>query len=178
MLLGGNHRDILAWRRSEALKLTRMRRPEMLAAAPLDEADHELLRKFDVADRMIAELAERGVCAERMDMFEEAAYAKTWFAHFVPAESRAAAKKLCFSGRRHIGYLYQAFEAGYAPAVRDDGALGGVSGAAVLYLNRDGVALTIDRAEAVGSLPRFALLTARDMAWTIAVSNKGTIYRG
>ena len=177
VLLGGNHKDILAWRRSEALKLTRMRRPEMLETAPLNEVDHETLRKFDVADRMIAELAERGVRAERMDMFEEAAYAKAWFARFVPAESRAAAKKLCFSGRRHIGYLYQAFEAGYAPAMRDEGALSDVSGAAVLYLNRDGVALTIDRAEAVGILPRFALLTAQDMAWTIAVSNRGEMYR-
>ena len=126
---------------------------------------------------MIAELAERGVHAERMDMFEEAAYAKAWFARFVPVENRAAAKKLCFSGRRHIGYLYQAFEAGYVPAVRDEGALSDVSGAAVLYLNRDGVALTIDRAEAVGILPRFALLTAQDMAWTIAVTNRGEMYR-
>ena len=178
VLLGGNHRDICAWRREEALKITRERRPDLFAAANLTEDDRERLHKFDVADDLIRKLAERGVHAERLDMFEEAAYAKIWFAHFIPEEHRAAAKKLCFSGRRHIGYLYQAFEAGHVSGMCDENALDGVSGAAVLYLNRDGVALRIDRAEAIDQLPRFALLTAQDMAWTIAVSNKGAIYRG
>ena len=177
VLLGGNHKDILAWRRYESLRLTRTRRPELLETAPLTDEDRETLRKFDVADKMAEDLAARGIQARRMDLFEENAYAKAWFARFVPSENRAAAKKMCFSGRRHVGYLYQAFERGYASAVPDEDALDKISGDAVLYLNRDNVALIIDHAENMARLPAFSLLTASDMTWTIAVSGKGEIYR-
>lgn len=179
VLLGGNHKDIEAWRRRESLDITRKRRPELLETAPLDEGDRETLRKLDLADGIIARLGEKGVRAERMDMFSEAAYAKQWFAHFVPEEKRSAAKKQCFSGRRHIGYLYQAFEMGFADCLRGEEAkqsLAKKCGGAVLYLNRENMAFRIEDAALLHEIGRFALLTAADLSWTSAVSGKGEVY--
>ena len=53
VLLKGVHKDIEAWRRSEALKITRERRPEMLETAPLTDADRETLRRMERADEII-----------------------------------------------------------------------------------------------------------------------------
>lgn len=43
VLLSGNHAGIARWRRQQALQRTRARRPELLARAPLAEADRRLL---------------------------------------------------------------------------------------------------------------------------------------
>ena len=149
VLLGGNHADIVAWRRREALELTRARRPELLETAPLTDTDRDELQKLDRAEEILRALAGDGVRAERLDMFAEAAYGKGWFAHIVPEENRSKAKKQCFSGRRHVGWLYQAFEMGYAPCENGDAAWENRSGEAVLYLNREGLAFAIENAEAL-----------------------------
>ena len=46
VLLGGNHKDITAWRREQALEITLNRRPEMLETAPLTDADRDLLKRL------------------------------------------------------------------------------------------------------------------------------------
>ena len=176
VLLGGNHADIVAWRRREALSLTRARRPELLETAPLTEADRGELQKLERADEILRTLADGGVRAERLDMFAEAAYGKEWFANFVPEANRSKAKKQCFSGRRHVGWLYQAFEMGFAPCESGETAWADRSGAAVLYLNQEVLAFRIENCEALTRLPRCALLTAEDFSWTFARSNRGEIY--
>lgn len=43
VLMSGNHAEIARWRRREALRRTRERRPDLLARLPLDEGDRRLL---------------------------------------------------------------------------------------------------------------------------------------
>lgn len=117
VLLGGNHADIAAWRRERSLELTCERRPDLLQTAPLTESDRDLLDRMARANRAIEALADRGVAARRMDMAEADAFPKRWFAAFVPEESRKAAKRHCFSGRRHVGWLWQAYSMDFAPHV-------------------------------------------------------------
>ena len=69
------------------------------------------------AGRAIEALADRSVAARRMDMAEADAFPKRWFAAFVSEESRKAAKRHCFSGRRHVGWLWQAYSMDFAPHV-------------------------------------------------------------
>lgn len=120
VLLGGNHADITAWRREQALDITLHRRPDMLETAPLDENDHVILDQLRAADRLIALLAQNSVSAERLPYAQACAFPKIWFAEFVPESQRKAAKKQCFSGRRHIGWLWQAFSMNYAPHIDGD----------------------------------------------------------
>ena len=175
VLLKGVHKDIQAWRRSEALKITRERRPEMLASAPLDESDREMLSKMEKAESITAELAAQGVHAVRMDMFAEAAYARDWISAFVPEEHRKSARKRCISAKKHIGYLYQAFEAGYIP--QDETACSvGVIGEAVLYCNEENLAFRVDHAGKMLPLPRKWVLTAPDMSWTLAAGRDGRCF--
>lgn len=47
VLLGGHHRQVRQWRRKEALRRTRDRRPDLLAAAELTEEDWRLLAQLD-----------------------------------------------------------------------------------------------------------------------------------
>ena len=175
VLLKGVHRDIDAWRRCEALKITRERRPEMLDTAPLTEEDRQILAKMDRADQIIAQLKEMGVCAQRMDMFAEAAFAKDWIAAFVPEEHRKSARKRCISAKKHIGYLYQAFEAGYISAPEEACSIG-MMGEALLYCNEENLLFQVDHAERLLPLKRKWVLTGGDMACTIAASGKGEIH--
>jgi tRNA (guanine37-N1)-methyltransferase len=46
VLLSGNHAAIRRWRKREALARTYMRRPDLLAAASLDDEERELLREL------------------------------------------------------------------------------------------------------------------------------------
>jgi len=43
ILLSGNHKEILLWRRKEALRRTLLRRPELIQGAPLTDEDYRLL---------------------------------------------------------------------------------------------------------------------------------------
>jgi tRNA (guanine37-N1)-methyltransferase len=47
VLLSGDHVAIARWRRKERLRLTRARRPDLLRAARLSEADRQLLREIE-----------------------------------------------------------------------------------------------------------------------------------
>jgi tRNA (guanine37-N1)-methyltransferase len=51
LLLSGDHKSIKRWRRREALRATRERRPELLARARLTAEDEALLRDIEDADR-------------------------------------------------------------------------------------------------------------------------------
>jgi tRNA (guanine37-N1)-methyltransferase len=51
VLLSGNHAAISRWRRMEALRRTRMRRPDLLEKARLSNEDRELLREIIQQDR-------------------------------------------------------------------------------------------------------------------------------
>ena len=175
VLLNGVHKDIEAWRRREALEITRSRRPEMLETAPLTQEDKESLRRMEIADGIIAELARKGVHAERLDMFEEAAFARNWIAAFVPEENRKSAKKHCISSKRHVGYLYQAFEMGYIP-VNEGAASAIILGEAVLYCNEEGLAFRVDHAEKIGPLQRKWVLATPDMDFTMAAGKNGICF--
>lgn len=50
MLLSGNHAAIARWRRKEALRRTRARRPDLLARAGLSAADQKLLREIEAEE--------------------------------------------------------------------------------------------------------------------------------
>lgn len=47
VLLGGHHQEVRLWRRREALRRTRDRRPDLLATAELTEEDWRLLAQLD-----------------------------------------------------------------------------------------------------------------------------------
>ena len=47
VLLSGNHAAIRRWRKEQALRATRARRPELLASAELDEEEREILKELD-----------------------------------------------------------------------------------------------------------------------------------
>jgi len=46
VLLSGHHREIETWRRREALRRTLLRRPDLLAGAPLTERDRKILEEL------------------------------------------------------------------------------------------------------------------------------------
>jgi tRNA (guanine37-N1)-methyltransferase len=50
VLLSGHHAEVARWRRSEALRRTLARRPDLLASAPLSEEDRAELRRLQEAD--------------------------------------------------------------------------------------------------------------------------------
>lgn len=47
VLLSGDHQAIARWRRKEAIRRTRERRPDLLARAVLSELDRELLAEVE-----------------------------------------------------------------------------------------------------------------------------------
>ena len=50
VLLSGNHAEIRRWRKREAVARTLARRPDLLAAATLDDEEQQILREL-VAER-------------------------------------------------------------------------------------------------------------------------------
>ncbi len=47
VLLSGHHEQIRRWRRKEALRRTRARRPDLLARATLTDEDRDLLQELE-----------------------------------------------------------------------------------------------------------------------------------
>ena len=115
VLLGGNHADIVAWRREQSLELTLMRRPGLLETAPLTDADRDMLARLARARAVSDGLSSIGLSHERLELRLADQWPKQWLNAFVPEENRKAAKKQCVSGRRHVGYLWQAFTMGFVP---------------------------------------------------------------
>ena len=122
VLLDGNHAEITAWRREQSLSLTLDRRPELLETAPLTDDDVAMLARLRRARTVSDRLDALGVPHARASLREADGWPKNWFAAFVPEDRRKAAKKHCFSGRRHRGDLWQAFRMGFAPSVSGDDA--------------------------------------------------------
>lgn len=50
VLVSGNHGEIRRWRKREAVRRTRERRPDLLADASLDDEERELLQELEQAD--------------------------------------------------------------------------------------------------------------------------------
>ena len=115
VLLGGNHADITAWRREQSLQLTLRRRPELLDSAPLDDSDKALLQRLRRAVEVEALFTGNDIAFERLPMQAADQWGKAWLAAFVPEAHRKAAKKQCLPGRRHVGYLWQAFTLSFIP---------------------------------------------------------------
>ena len=172
VLLNGVHADIKAWRRREALEITKKRRPEMLDTAPLTDADRESLKKIEAAEKIISSLSETGVTASRMEMFREAAFPKEWIAAFVCGEKRKSARKACICTKKHAGFLYQAFEMGYAASCEPME----LSGPALLYCDGEGIAFHVDSCEKLFPLPRRSVLAAEDMSWTMVSGKNGQLF--
>ena len=154
VLLGGNHADIVAWRREQSLDLTLRRRPELLETAPLTEADRDMLARLERARAIEADrpdLARQGL--QQADLFP-----KRWFSAFVPEANRKAARKQCFSGRRHVGYLWQAFSMRFVPDFAEgEAALEQWRGAGIsggwLYLTEDRLLYRFDGEAALPGAP-------------------------
>ena len=143
VLLGGNHADITAWRREQSLALTLERRPELLDEAPLDDADRAILARLRRAKEVEARLRDAGVDAAREELRLADLFPKRWLNAFVPEDRRKEAKKACLSGRRHVGFLWQAFRMGLAPALEGEAAWSAWQdaglGACLLFLPDDGL---------------------------------------
>ncbi len=169
VLLGGNHADIVAWRREQSLALTLERRPELLESAPLDDKDRAMLSRLKRARTVEADLRTRGVALERLGLQQADRFPKDWFAAFVPEENLRAAKKQCFSGRRHVGYLWQAFSMGFIPEYTEGDAARtawreGPPERCMLYLPDDGLLYAVENAasdkDALAPLGHFILADA------------------
>jgi len=64
VLLSGDHGRIRRWRRKEALRATRQRRPELLRTAPLSAEDRALLREIE-DEETNARVADAGVALSK-----------------------------------------------------------------------------------------------------------------
>ena len=179
VLLGGNHADILAWRREKSLEITLERRPELLETAPLDDDDRALLKRIQRARGVEALLDEGGVPFERLEMRLADQWPKRWFSAFVPEERRREAKKQCFSGRRHVGFLWQAFAMAYAPALEGDAARRAWAEAnpeaCMLYLPADALLFRIGGAlpDALMASPGGAILADEALTRTLVTTGRG-----
>ena len=175
VLQGGDHAKIVAWRREQSLEITLNRRPEMLDTAPLTDEDLILIARLKRAQEWIARLGEN---AARADFSEDDAFAKRWFTAFVPEENRKAAKKQCISGRRHVGYLWQALSMGFAPAETVERAILDATGPGWLYLPEDAVLLQIGAleqlsAEQLEPIPSYILADAALAETCVKTGKKG-----
>ena len=153
VLLGGNHADIEAWRREQSLEITMLRRPELLDSAPLTDADRAMLRCLRRAREVEALLRGAGFACERLELRLCDLWPKRWFAAFVPEARRKEAKRQCFSGRRHVGYLWQAFSMDFAPCLEGEAAREAWRAAGIrrgqLHLPGDGLVFDVDCADPI-----------------------------
>ena len=178
VLLNGNHAHIAAWRREQSLEITLLRRPELLDTAPLTDDDRAMLQRIRRSHEIAAMLGECGVEARRLELRLADQWPKEWFNAFVPEESRKAARKQCFSGRRHVGYLWQAFSMGYAPAVEGEEALrrwrDDPPERCVLCLPDEGLLFRVTGVPGDAALNRlgYAVLADENLRRTLALTDK------
>ena len=179
VLLGGNHADIEAWRREQALRVTKARRPDLLASARLSEPDRAMLARLEAEESAVEQLRAMGQRAQGAPLSEADAFAKRWLEAFVPQDRRKAAKKQCVSGRRHVGWLYQAFAMGFIPAAQSVERAPGDVRWARAYLQDEGVLLTLPEgadAETIARAFRNAALTDAAFARTLVHGGGGLWY--
>ncbi|MEE1200589.1 MAG: tRNA (guanosine(37)-N1)-methyltransferase TrmD [Christensenellales bacterium] len=178
VLLGGHHAEITAWRREQSLEITLERRPELLRTAPLDDEDRSLLRRLQIASAVIHQLRSCGVTASRESFGEASAFPKRWFEAFVPEFSRKDAKKQCFSGRRHVGWLWQAFSMAFAPCCSGQDAISqrdkALEQCRLLFLPDDGLLFRLQTPPTGAALSGFPhyLLCDEALSFTFAQPHK------
>ena len=180
VLLGGNHADIVAWRREQSLQLTLQRRPDLLETAPLTDGDRAALGRLRRSVEIEATLQAHGAPAQRLSLMAADRWPKRWFAAFVPEENRKAAKKHCFSGRRHAGCLWHAFSMGFIPDfVGGEAAWAAWKSHApescLLYLPEDGLLYRIQgipSPECLGALG-YVILADEGLNYTFVQTGKG-----
>ncbi len=179
VLLDGNHADITAWRREQSLALTLERRPELLKTAPLDDGDRAMLARLERAQEVSRYLDSYGLAHERLDLRLADRWPRQWLAAFVPEENRKAAKKQCLSGRRHVGFLWQAFSMGFIPEYTEGEAaealwLEHAAESCLLDLQGDGLLYRLPGGicpEALDGLDR-AVLAGEALTWTLAPTGR------
>ena len=71
-----------------------------------------------------------------------------------------------------MGFLYQAFEKGYAASCEAME----FSGPALLFCNEENLAFRVDKCESMLPLPKKCVLAAEDLAWTMAAGKQCEIY--
>ena len=185
VLLGGNHADIVAWRREQSLELTLKRRPELLETAPLDDGDRALLARLKRAQEVSKYLDRFGIPHERLEMRIADLWPKQWIAAFVPEENRKTAKKQCVSGRRHVGFLWQAFTMGFIPEFTKGEAAREKqreheAESCLLFLPDSGLlyrlpgSLSPEALEGLG----YAVLADEGMTWSLVRTEIGVYYTG
>ena len=157
-LLGGSHAEIAKWRRSEALDITRRRRPDLLDNTVLTDADRRWLEALAARDRLTAVLDALGLAWQPLDVIESGAFERAWLEAFVPAEQLRRARRMCLERRGSLGGLEQAFLRGLMP---EASALEGApSGACMAFLPRRRIGVRVEDGAAVlrAAAPADALL--------------------
>ena len=148
-LLGGNHAEIVKWRRGAALELTRARRPDLLETAALSEADRKYLEGLDARGRLTAALDAAGIAWTPLDAVEAEAFERAWLEAFVPEDQRKRARRNCLDRKGSRGGLEQAFLLGLVP----EGEPAALAGSGVVFLPRFRTGV---RVEALEALPAIA----------------------
>ena len=157
-LLGGNHAEIVQWRRAEALDLTRRRRPDLLDAAALSDADRRWLAALAARDDLTRALDAAGIPWTPLDAVAGAAYARAWLEAFVPEENQKRARRLCLGRKGAVGGLEQAFLRGLIPPA-DDAPL---SGAGVAFHTAERIGVRVPDLAPLAALDRDGLLLTDD----------------
>jgi len=181
VLLDGNHADITAWRREQSLSLTLERRPELLEGAPLDEGDRAIVTRLTKGRDLAARLRSAGVDCARVELRLADGWPRRWLEAFVPPERLREAKKQCLNGRRHVGFLWQAFTLGFIPGfTQGNEALAAwqanAPGRCLLYL--PGPALLFEIADPAALTPQVlvplgqAVLTDELLSQTLVLTDK------
>lgn len=174
-LLGGNHAEIVKWRRGAALELTRARRPDLLETANLSPEDRRWLDGLAARERLTAALDAAGVAWTALDAVESAAYERAWLEAFVPVENLRGARRKCLDRKGNRGGLEQAFLLGLLPEAE----LAALAGAGVAFLPRFRTGVRVEALEALaamaepapdGLLLTDAGMTAAKLAWKNRVS--------
>ena len=140
-LLGGDHAEIVKWRRAAALDVTRKRRPDLLENAALTDVDRAYLRALEARDTLTAALDAAGIQWTQMDPVTSADFERAWLEAFVPREAIKRARRMCLDRKGSLGGLEQAFLRGLIPAGEGDAPNPSGAGTAFLPAHRIGVSV-------------------------------------
>jgi len=173
VLLDGNHADILRWRRREALKITRQRRPDMLGTANLSEDDLAYLSSLDALDRLCAAFRALGDVQILSDE-ESAAFPMRWFEAYVPAQIRKSARRHCFPSKNSKHELWHALRFEFISGIQGEDASNALDDlptqSLIIYLDaqRCGIRITALPRACADLLKQFpgSILCADDMAFS------------
>ncbi len=142
-----------------------------------------MLARLKRAGEVEALLAAHDIAFERLPLKAAEQWPKQWLGVFVPEASRKAAKKQCFSGRRHRGFLWQAFSMGFIPDfVEGDAAWERWQGRGIqcclLCLPENGLLYRLPEGIAPEALARFGCAILADEALAHTWMQTGSPVRG